>query len=136
MGKQLDYFSPSFNFTWTLPGLAAISEAEQVSFVAGIGGDENAALWTDISDAGINNLGLLSQEQFHDELGHSKVLVGIGKPRTSPSPWDALCMGVPVRIGVLRHHPCNTVHENNHYSMLTWSVYQSCHAMGRGRPSG
>lgn len=77
------------------------------------------ALWTDISDAGINNLGLLSQEQFYDELGHSKVLVGIGKPRTSPSPWDALCMGVPVRIGVPRHHACSTIDEYKHCSMLT-----------------
>lgn len=96
LAKLVQYFEPSFNFTWTLPGLRDISEQESVQFAAGLRGEADSPIWDEIADAGITNLGPLDQAAFYDQLGHSKVLVGIGKPRSSPSPWDALCMGVPV----------------------------------------
>jgi hypothetical protein len=37
----------------------------------------------------------LNKTEFYTQLAMSSVLVGVGKPRISPSPWDALCMGVP-----------------------------------------
>ncbi|KAE9392831.1 hypothetical protein BT96DRAFT_967329 [Gymnopus androsaceus JB14] len=43
----------------------------------------------------IVNLGLMQQEDFFRELGLSRVLIGIGLPALSPTPYDALCMGVP-----------------------------------------
>ncbi|KAH8822996.1 hypothetical protein DL96DRAFT_1533690 [Flagelloscypha sp. PMI_526] len=43
----------------------------------------------------IQNLGSLSQADFYRELGKSKALLGLGRPETSPSPYDALCLGVP-----------------------------------------
>ncbi|KAH8823016.1 hypothetical protein DL96DRAFT_329836 [Flagelloscypha sp. PMI_526] len=43
----------------------------------------------------IQNLGVLSQADFYHELGKSKALLGVGNPAASPSPYDALCLGVP-----------------------------------------
>ncbi|KAL0952654.1 hypothetical protein HGRIS_006897 [Hohenbuehelia grisea] len=43
----------------------------------------------------ITNLGVLSKNEFYDELGKSRAFIGIGEPVLSPSPYDALCMGVP-----------------------------------------
>lgn len=49
-----------------------------------------------VEEYGITNFGQLGKMEFYEELGRSFVLVGVGRPRISPSPWDALCMGVPV----------------------------------------
>ncbi|KAJ7596312.1 hypothetical protein C8J56DRAFT_774392 [Mycena floridula] len=63
-----------------------------LSVIAGLYVDENHE--KDIP-SGLVNLGSLKQKEFYRELGHSRVLIGIGKPYLSPSPYDALCMGVP-----------------------------------------
>lgn len=44
---------------------------------------------------GIHNLGRLNQTEFYRQIAQSGVLVGVGKPVTSPSPYEALCLGVP-----------------------------------------
>lgn len=51
----------------------------------------------DIEDRqrGIVNLGQLGQQDFVRELGQSKILIGMGDPWWSPSPYNALCQGVP-----------------------------------------
>ncbi|KAJ7693592.1 hypothetical protein B0H17DRAFT_1059112 [Mycena rosella] len=44
----------------------------------------------------IENVGPpLKQDAFYDLLSHSAALVGVENPRLSPSPYDALCFGVP-----------------------------------------
>jgi hypothetical protein len=55
-------------------------------------GDTAAA----VEAAGLKNLGQLGKIDFYKELARSFVLIGVGRPKISPSPWDALCMGVPV----------------------------------------
>ncbi|EJD50776.1 hypothetical protein AURDEDRAFT_57887 [Auricularia subglabra TFB-10046 SS5] len=38
---------------------------------------------------------MLAQEQFVKKLAASRLLVGVGRPWVSPTPYDALCLGVP-----------------------------------------
>lgn len=66
------------------------------NFVAGIGKTGSA-----LPDAGITNLGFLSLAEFRRALGYSKVLVGVGRPRLSPTPYDGLCMGLPFINSIL-----------------------------------
>lgn len=44
---------------------------------------------------GLTNHGVLPQQEFVDTLSRSRVLVGVGNPEASPTPYDALCLGVP-----------------------------------------
>ncbi|KAH7076325.1 hypothetical protein BKA62DRAFT_628481 [Auriculariales sp. MPI-PUGE-AT-0066] len=37
----------------------------------------------------------LKREQWYAELANTRIMIGIGMPYLSPSPWDALCLGVP-----------------------------------------
>ncbi|WVQ65497.1 uncharacterized protein L199_003673 [Kwoniella botswanensis] len=44
---------------------------------------------------GVVNLGKTGPDQFLDELASSRILIGVGNPPLSPSPYVALCMGTP-----------------------------------------
>lgn len=44
-----------------------------------------------LPDKGITNLGRMPIQEFYSELGKSAVLLGIGQPYLSPTPYDALC---------------------------------------------
>lgn len=44
---------------------------------------------------GITELPKLARPDFQSFLARSRVVVGIGWPLLSPSPWEALCLGVP-----------------------------------------
>ena len=44
---------------------------------------------------GIKDVGKLNRQQFYEKVGYSRVLIGIRHPIMSPSPYDALCLGVP-----------------------------------------
>lgn len=48
-----------------------------------------------LPEPGISTLGKMKQEEWLETLARSKVLLGIGSPKLSPSPFDALCVGVP-----------------------------------------
>ncbi|TPX78040.1 hypothetical protein CcCBS67573_g00692 [Chytriomyces confervae] len=63
--------------------------SEGIEFVMG-GGNAGEFVWPNVT-----NFGVLSKEQFHIELSKSRVLLGLGNPTTSPSPYDAMCLGVP-----------------------------------------
>jgi len=43
----------------------------------------------------VTNFGSLSQPAFMEALSKSLMLVGVGRPVASPTPYDALCLGVP-----------------------------------------
>ncbi|CAA7268507.1 unnamed protein product [Cyclocybe aegerita] len=51
----------------------------------------------DIEDRanGVLNVGKLDPRQFIEAVSMSKVMVGMGNPWWSPSPYGALCLGVP-----------------------------------------
>jgi hypothetical protein len=93
--KQMRYLVDEPAFSWTIPGLAGIQQRLGIKILGGIKIDrEEVAQYYD--ESGLTNLGELDKAEFYRHLGMSSVLVGIGRPRISPSPWDALCMGVPV----------------------------------------
>ncbi|TFK55828.1 hypothetical protein OE88DRAFT_1731469 [Heliocybe sulcata] len=81
-GKSITYFTDD-SYAW--PGV------HFQNAVAGLMDSTNDT----IADTGIKNLGRLDKERFYSEVAKSKVLVGTAKPVLSPSPYDALCLGVP-----------------------------------------
>ncbi|KIJ96983.1 hypothetical protein K443DRAFT_681885 [Laccaria amethystina LaAM-08-1] len=44
---------------------------------------------------GVINHGILPRPEFIHQVGKSKMMIGVGSPWWSPSPYDALCQGVP-----------------------------------------
>lgn len=44
---------------------------------------------------GLHNIGKQNQLGFEQAVRESKVMIGLGAPWISPSPWQALCLGVP-----------------------------------------
>ncbi|KAJ8690374.1 hypothetical protein PTI98_011802 [Pleurotus ostreatus] len=88
LAKQLSYFTDK-NYMWK--GVSLVPPFP-LDLVAGMRNDTKGP--STIPD-GINNLGQLNQQNFYEQLSKSRVLIGIGSPRLSPSPYDALCMGVP-----------------------------------------
>ncbi|KAF4588774.1 hypothetical protein EYR40_010329 [Pleurotus pulmonarius] len=88
LAKQLSYFTNK-NYMWK--GVSLVPPFP-LDLVAGMRNDTKGP--SSIPD-GINNLGQLNQQDFYEQLSKSRVLIGIGNPRLSPSPYDALCMGVP-----------------------------------------
>lgn len=48
-----------------------------------------------VPEPGVTNIGRLPAAEWQETLARSKVLLGIGSPKLSPSPYEALCAGVP-----------------------------------------
>ncbi|KAJ3107149.1 hypothetical protein HK100_003639 [Physocladia obscura] len=69
-----------------------------------------------LSIPNISNLGFLSEQGFQQELANSKVLLGVGDPAISPSPYNALCSGVPFI------NPIKTWNENKKWDRSAWST--------------
>ncbi|WWC71148.1 uncharacterized protein I206_105101 [Kwoniella pini CBS 10737] len=44
---------------------------------------------------GVINLGKIGPERFSEELSNSRIMIGVGNPTLSPSPYLALCSGTP-----------------------------------------
>lgn len=102
MAKKTSYLSQNAtSFPWTIPALAAIADDIYVELVVGLKEDDEPEVGQFLSEYGIKDLGKLGGEEFRDEVGKSFVLIGAGRPFISPSPWDALCLGVPVSLSPL-----------------------------------
>lgn len=94
LSKQMRYMTGNA-FSWTIPGLAEIQTRLKIKILGGI--KEDRPLLADLFELhNLTNLGQLNKTEFYTQLAMSSVLVGVDQPRISPSPWDALCMGVPV----------------------------------------
>ncbi|KIY43907.1 hypothetical protein FISHEDRAFT_52233 [Fistulina hepatica ATCC 64428] len=103
LAKDLSYFYES-KFSWDNGTFERLSARLNVEFVAGISNDTRfPSEWP----AGIRNLGVLKPTEFYEQLGKSRALLGIGRPSLSPSPWDALCLGVPFINPVREYNPKN-----------------------------
>lgn len=89
LAKWLSYFHNK-EYAWA--GVALDDAHAPARFVAGMIDDEDGKKPV---PAGVANFGRLDKKAFYGELSRSRVLVGIGSPPLSPSPYDALCMGVP-----------------------------------------
>lgn len=95
LAKQVHYLDDTPAFSWTLPALVDLEREFGISVVGGMVDDDEVTSAA-VHAAGLTNLGRLGKMEFYEELATSFVLVGVGRPRISPSPWDALCMGLPV----------------------------------------
>ncbi|KAJ7269852.1 hypothetical protein C8J57DRAFT_1323726 [Mycena rebaudengoi] len=89
LAKEMSYFGPDIR-AWDPEFYQHAHEAVGVEFVAGVRGPESPDF-----PSSLRNLGYMSQADFYDQLSRSLVLVGVGFPLTSPTPYDALCLGVP-----------------------------------------
>lgn len=103
LAKQSHYLDSAPEFAWSIPALSQLQSKQRV-VVAGGMVDDDSRVTKKIKAAGLRNYGKLGKIDFYEQLAKSFVLLGVGRPRISPSPWDALCMGVPVRY---EHPICN-----------------------------
>ncbi|KAJ6620661.1 hypothetical protein B0H10DRAFT_2021327 [Mycena sp. CBHHK59/15] len=95
LAKFLHMFRPE-DRAWAPELFDSAANATGVPFLAGTKppSPADAPETADIA-ASITNVGIMKQDEFYDVLSHSLALVGIGNPRVSPTPYDALCLGVP-----------------------------------------
>ncbi|KAG8943763.1 hypothetical protein FRC04_002518 [Tulasnella sp. 424] len=49
----------------------------------------------------------LSRPEFQKMVSNSRVMIGLGNPLLSPTPYEALCLGIPFINPVRRHDPNN-----------------------------
>ncbi|CDZ96563.1 hypothetical protein [Phaffia rhodozyma] len=66
---------------------------------------------------------LLPQTEFFSKVAHSKILIGIGNPPLSPSPYDALCLGVPFLNPILSWNKDNPGDKINWYTQQNGLKY-------------
>ncbi|KAJ8480912.1 hypothetical protein ONZ45_g15485 [Pleurotus djamor] len=89
LSKQTSYLSHE-NFAWS--NMSFDPPPFPLQIVSGMRNNTDSSV---AIPEGWNNLGRLDKTQFYHQLELSRVLIGIGSPYLSPSPYDALCMGVP-----------------------------------------
>jgi len=91
MAKQLDFVLDPRQRAWPPHFYQAASHMTGIQFVLGAG---NSDAYPD-PPPGVTNYGQMAQPVFLNNLSRSRVLVGVGSPITSPTPYDSLCLGVP-----------------------------------------
>ncbi|EIW71341.1 hypothetical protein TREMEDRAFT_42765 [Tremella mesenterica DSM 1558] len=94
LAKQVHYLDNTTAFSWTLEALTGLQKEFGIHVKGGMV-DDDAETLKRVKAANIENVGRLGKIEFYEELAKSSVLIGVGRPRISPSPWDALCVGVP-----------------------------------------
>ncbi|TXT13321.1 hypothetical protein VHUM_00688 [Vanrija humicola] len=98
-GKSDDYFNKDQNVFWEVMAKVRdmIRPDGQYEFdILALSGDElGEGVRKETQTPNIWTLGHQTRAGFERFLGQSKVMIGIGPPKLSPSPYDALCMGVP-----------------------------------------
>lgn len=101
--KQLTYVY-DHRFTWNRSYFSLAAQELGIDFVGGWQIDqhyqwepEKQGTMIDIEDKKnrVINKGRLNQTEFAHEIGSSKMLIGVGNPFWSPSPYNALCQGIP-----------------------------------------
>jgi hypothetical protein len=91
-GKLYKFFTPDEDYAWEGIDFAALG----FSAVAGVKLESGAPLTDDMPlPGGIVNLGSLNQSTFLAAIGGAHAVLGVGNPATSPTAYDALCLGVP-----------------------------------------
>jgi len=101
--KELAY--AHYDAAWDPSFYSDAADELGIRFVAGYnnspdfkpdGKDPPEGGWDEIEDPGkVDNLHQMPREKFLEEVGKSKLMIGVGLPTWSPSPYDALCLGVP-----------------------------------------
>ncbi|KAK8846591.1 hypothetical protein IAR55_005677 [Kwoniella newhampshirensis] len=92
LGKRPEYFADG-RYAWPrgiLPDLA-----EKLGDFKFAGGAGKGGAGVDMGERGIENIGQMDKATWTKEVAKSAVVLGIGSPPLSPSPYDAMCVGVP-----------------------------------------
>ena len=101
--KQLTYVY-DHRFTWNRSYFSLAAQELGIDFVGGWQINqhyqwepEKQGIMLDIEDKEhrVINKGRLNQTEFVHEIASSKMLIGVGNPYWSPSPYNALCQGIP-----------------------------------------
>ncbi|KAF8334198.1 uncharacterized protein EI90DRAFT_3121533 [Cantharellus anzutake] len=121
LGKWFQFFSGTTSKGWPPEFYDAAAEAAGISFVVGaIKSPWNTTTAIEGPDVklpkNITNHGLLPQKEFLEVLAHSRMLIGVGDPATSPTPYDALCLGVPFL------NPVGTWDRSNPKDKIRWNT--------------
>ncbi|KAF7313364.1 hypothetical protein HMN09_00492100 [Mycena chlorophos] len=103
LAKYFMYFFPEKDFAWSKEILDDVAAATGVRFGMAIREPpepmteeqkERIPLYLP-EEAHYVDLHRLDQAHFLYQLTQSRVVIGIGRPTISPTPWNALCLGVP-----------------------------------------
>lgn len=104
--KTRDYLEPNHNDTaWTFDDLGKVIDHLDLDMIAGMR-DVDETQQAHLESLGIDNKGHLDAHSFREYVSSSRLFVGVGRPRISPSPLEALCLGVPFinPIGIYDHN--------------------------------
>ncbi|KAJ7117568.1 hypothetical protein C8R44DRAFT_626624, partial [Mycena epipterygia] len=124
LAKLLSYFSPEKTPPWTAENYDAAAKLTSVQYALGARIDEGQTEAPPglVLPTEYVNHGKAEKAVFMSRLAQSKVLIGIGNPIASPTPWDALCLGVPF-INPLdnwnRDHPEDSTKWHGQHSFLS-----------------
>ncbi|KAF7367005.1 hypothetical protein MSAN_00959400 [Mycena sanguinolenta] len=102
-------------YAWAHDFFDAASAAAGVEFIAGVKQDLPEFF------PNITNVGFMPQTEFYETIARSKVVVGIGRPITSPTAYDALCFGVPFINPILgwdKNRPSDKTRWNSQHNTL------------------
>lgn len=102
MAKSMSYFAAQPDRAWPVTFFSNARKKIQtpggVSFVLGAHNDTDFAKEYGLSipdmpsDGSVENLGLMDTETFMEEVARSRVLLGVGRPAISPTPYQGLCL--------------------------------------------
>ncbi|KAJ7763578.1 hypothetical protein DFH07DRAFT_395731 [Mycena maculata] len=96
LAKLLAYLAPE-KTPWTNEDYDAAAAGTDIEYALGAGlGDGETEPPPELELPGeYVNHGRMEKGVFMRRLARSRVLIGVGNPVVSPTPWDALCLGVP-----------------------------------------
>ncbi|KIM79534.1 hypothetical protein PILCRDRAFT_823456 [Piloderma croceum F 1598] len=103
LAKLLSFFTPQRDRAWSPAIFDAATTATGIQYMIGATNDTLQGEWP-AAELPSNYIGFgrIGQSVFFDKLSRARVLIGMGNPFTSPTPYDALCLGVPFINPVLQ----------------------------------
>ncbi|KAF7343154.1 hypothetical protein MVEN_01746100 [Mycena venus] len=116
LAKEAKFFNGS-NYPYAPDFFDAASGEAGVHFLAGV----RDRVLPDFFPSSITNVGFMPQTEFYAKLAQSRVLVGVGNPWLSPTPYDALCLGVPFINPIMSwdtSNPSNRTRWNSQHNTL------------------
>jgi len=94
MSKYIQFFSPGENTAWEIEDFNYAAEETGVRYISGARPGDGVPGPLAVPDK-LENFGYLPQPEFLQALAKSTILIGVGMPKTSPTPYEGLCLGVP-----------------------------------------
>ncbi|KAJ7289202.1 hypothetical protein C8J57DRAFT_1114794 [Mycena rebaudengoi] len=97
LAKRLSYFTSPMEPAWSKEDYNEAEKRTGVKFALGAGLDDGQTKPPNgmaLPDEYVN-YGRMEKARFMSKIANSKVLIGNGLPLASPTPYDALCLGVP-----------------------------------------